>query len=315
MITLNLIDLEKSDIKYKISQFPDRQQNIVIKDNYIENLYNYSIKIISRLNNWFDLELIVCTVACLKELNVEKIHLYTPYFVGARSDRKFEDGGNWYLKQVICPVINSLNLASITVLDPHSWVLGNLLNNFKYIDNENLVTHFAIPEIIKEMKLPAITDDKYHVTPKGLHYDKRGFDNLILISPDAGASHKVEKIAKALGYTKDIITCNKERDTQGNLTKTVVPLNTKLHADKDFIIVDDICDGGRTFTNIADNIKQNGYIKNKIYLVITHGIFSAGFEELTKYFDSIYCTNSYSNIGDLQGNNLQKTKTKQLNVY
>ena len=140
-------------------------------------------------------------------------------------------------------------------------------------------------------------------------------DKFILIAPDGGSLKKIYKLAEQIGYKGDIITCNKERDTQGNLTKTVVPLNTKLHADKDFIIVDDICDGGRTFTNIADNIKQNGYIKNKIYLVVTHGIFSAGFEELTKYFDGIYCTNSYSNIGDLQGNNLQKTKTKQLNVY
>ena len=30
MRTLNLVDLGKSDIKYKISKFPDGQQNIII---------------------------------------------------------------------------------------------------------------------------------------------------------------------------------------------------------------------------------------------------------------------------------------------
>ena len=30
MKTLNLVDLDKSDVKYKISKFPDGQQNIVI---------------------------------------------------------------------------------------------------------------------------------------------------------------------------------------------------------------------------------------------------------------------------------------------
>lgn len=37
MKTLNLVDLDKSDIKYKIQKFPDGQQNIVINTGYIEN--------------------------------------------------------------------------------------------------------------------------------------------------------------------------------------------------------------------------------------------------------------------------------------
>jgi ribose-phosphate pyrophosphokinase len=58
------------------------------------------------------------------------------------------------------------------------------------------------------------------------------------------------------------------------------------------VIVDDICDGGRTFTEIAKAIRTQ--VPNaRIYLVVTHGIFSAGFEELEKYFERIYTTNSY----------------------
>ena len=30
------------------------------------------------------------------------------------------------------------------------------------------------------------------------------------------------------------------------------------------------------------------------FLVVSHGIFSKGFSELSKYFEGIYCTNSYS---------------------
>lgn len=312
MKTLNLTDPERSEIKYKISKFPDGQQNIVINNepdefNNILPGYYYlagkskiytkdSVEIKSRLNNWSDLELIVCTIASLRELGIEKIHLYCPMFLGARSDRKFEDGGNWYLKQVICPIINSLELASIAVTDAHSFVLGNLLNNYKAVDNEHLVSHFAIPEIIKNMKLPARAVDEYHITPKDLHYDKRGFDNLILVSPDVGASHKIQKIAEAIGYTDRIIVCTKERDANGKLTRTNVPFIDA--PDKDFIIIDDICDGGRTFTNIASEIRNNIIDrykgKGKIYLIVTHGIFSAGFEELSKYFDGIYCTNSYA---------------------
>lgn len=92
--------------------------------------------------------------------------------------------------------------------------------------------------------------------------------------------------------------------------------------EKDFIIIDDICDGGATFINIASKIKE--YYKGfkyepKIYLIVTHGIFSKGFKELSEYFDGIYCTNSYKNIrldqpiNDILG--ADSNFVKQLNVF
>ena len=125
----------------------------------------------------------------------------------------------------------------------------------------------------------------------------------ILVSPDAGASHKIYKLAEQIGYKGDIITCSKERDNKGKLTKTVVPISPHyLDSLKDHIIIDDICDGGTTFINIAKTLKKryasmnNEDMKGKLYLIVTHGIFSKGFEELSQYFDGIYCTNSYKDI-------------------
>jgi len=165
MKTLNLVDLEKSDIKYKISKFPDGQQNIVLDFNIFEDIRtnnkiqgyshqvdihrNYEVTIKSRLNNWKDLELIVCAVASLEGCQVPIIHLYTPYIMGARSDRKFQDGGNNYLKDVICPIINSLNFKSVTCIDPHSHSLECCIKNFKSIDNSQLVK-FALNQIYNE---------------------------------------------------------------------------------------------------------------------------------------------------------------------
>ena len=154
MKTLNLTDLRKSDIKYKISKFPDGQQNIVIKEFLAHTPKEWGIgtkietpvEIKSRLNNWLDLELIICAVASLRELGVEEIHLYVPYIVGARSDRKFEEGGNNYLKDVICPIINSLNFKTVTCIDPHSSSLECCLKNFKSINNSELVK-FALQDI------------------------------------------------------------------------------------------------------------------------------------------------------------------------
>lgn len=158
MKTLNLVYPEKSDIRYKIQSYPDGQQNNVInKEDCYESKYGHlcmthedcKVTIKSRLNNWKDLELIVCTVASLREIGVEEIHLYTPYVMGARSDRKFEEGGNNYLKDVICPIINSLNFKSVTCIDPHSDVLEACIKGFRKESNLELVK-FALYSIFNK---------------------------------------------------------------------------------------------------------------------------------------------------------------------
>lgn len=294
MKILNLVDESKSEIKYKISKFPDGQQNIVIESgkwNYTDNIV---VQIKSRLNNWLDLELITCAVASLRELGVEQIHLYTPYIVGARSDRKFEEGGDNYLKDVICPIINSLNFKTVNCVDPHSDVLEACIKGFRKASNLNLVK-FALNNLY-----PCTWDTSQ--------------DNFILISPDAGASKKIYKLAEQIGYKGEIITCSKDRDENGKLTKTIVPqLPEKLYK-KDCIIIDDICDGGATFINIAKELKKDSNC-GKIYLIVTHGIFSKGFEELNKYFDGIYCTNSYNDQTVNGVSNSDSQKVKQLNIF
>ena len=311
MKILNLTNNETSDIKFEISNFPDGQQQVKILP-FTHILYNtgnkifkskapefiisgnISIQIKSRLNNFQDLELIICAVKSLQKLGIKKIHLLTPYFLGSRSDRKFEEGSNNYLKDVICPIVNSLKFESVTVLDPHSDVLEACLNNFKKFDNFMLFSWF-----------------------KDLQIKNPSLKNSILISPDAGANKKIFKVAEQIGYTGDVITCSKSRDENGKLSRVNVPL--RLGLDKqDLIIIDDICDGGATFINIAKEIKSKSWLTGKIYLIVTHGIFSKGFKELNQYFDGIYCTNSYSNLGSnmmsLRNDN-QLHKVKQLNVF
>lgn len=150
MKILNLVYPEKSDIKYNKIQFPDGQQQVIIgtggKVTYTSSI---PIQIKSRLNNFEDLELIICSTKSLRNLGVKEIHLYVPYFLGSRSDRQFEQGSNNYLKDIICPIINSLNFESITVLDPHSYSLECCIKNFRSIDNSQLVK-FALNQIYNE---------------------------------------------------------------------------------------------------------------------------------------------------------------------
>lgn len=301
MLILDLVNSENSDIKYKISKFPDGQQNITLVPDFSEEA---RVAISSRLNNWLDLELIVGATACLREEGVKDIKLAIAYFMGARSDRKFEEGGNNYLKQVICPIINSLGFEAVGVLDPHSNVLEACLNNFKKTTNAEFV-EWAIRDIIVNSKVNDKEEDIIHI------------GDIIYIAPDAGAAHKIYATLKEARIDNPIvIICSKERDAQGNLTKVVVPDLDKF-TNQTFVVIDDICDGGRTFTNIVKYIEETdqSLIPNRKYLLITHGIFSNGFKDLSQYFDGLYSTNSYSSIGDYAGNGMEKTNLKQFNLF
>jgi ribose-phosphate pyrophosphokinase len=269
------IDLTKPDhiSGVTISRFPDGQQNVKIT-RHLSGSYPVLIK--SRFTSFKDLELIICTVKSLRRLEVEKICLYIPYLLGARSDRQFSLNENSYLVDVIAPILNAQNFHKVFTLDVHSHVAAACINNLTNLDNTTFVKNVSY----------SIYGDRFKINTSS-----------ILISPDAGASHKIYNLAKQIEYTGDIITCSKERDTEGNLTKVNVPYQNTDFREKDFIIIDDICDGGATFINIAKHLNNGDFsTKPKVYLIVTHGIFSKGFSELSKYFDGIYCTNSYRDI-------------------
>lgn len=309
---LNLVYPEKSQVKYDLIQFPDGQQQVVID---VKSMFHNDDPVCdgciirSRMNDFKDLELIICAVKSLNNMGLKAIFLECPYFLGSRSDRKFESGSNNYLKDVICPIVNSLNLTWITVIDPHSDVLEACLNNFLKIDNLKLVQW--------------VLNTKYGTAQAGgLVYPRTS--NINIISPDAGANKKIYSLAEKIDYKNEIITCSKHRDESGKITKTNVP-----HFDitKDSVIIDDICDGGRTFIEIAKIIKErheafdrekSNKQPGKIYLIVTHGIFSKGYKELNQYFDGIYCTNSYKDVDETEWDGDKKdtpTNVKQLNIF
>lgn len=292
---LNLAYPENSPIDFKISKFPDGQQTIDINNPRSVSQHN-SVTIKSRLNNFRDLELIICANQALKNLGVETIHLYVPYFIGARSDRKFQDGGVHYIKQVIAPIINNQNFKSVTVIDPHSNILEACINNLVMVTNFNLV--------------------KYALTKIDNKNGER--DRICLVSPDAGAYKKIFDVAKEFKI-ENIITATKVRDViSGKILRTEIPVLDQ-HNNLSYVIIDDICDGGRTFIQLATALKQKNC--GKIYLIVTHGIFSNGYDSLSENIDGIFCTNSVKDIMDgeiLFTSSEHKTIhsfVKQINVF
>jgi ribose-phosphate pyrophosphokinase len=291
-MVLNLAYPENSQVEFKISKFPDGQQTIdLVNWSNIER-YTDPVIIKSRLNSFRDLELIICATQAVRNIKPNReIQLYVPYFLGSRSDRKFVEGGVNYLKQVICPIINNQNYSKVTVLDPHSDVLEACLNNYEKVNNIHLVK-WALSNI----------DNKNDAQ-----------ERTMIVSPDAGALKKIYDVAKIFKIN-NVVTAGKVRDiVTGNILKTELP-TMNLDGIEQFVIIDDICDGGRTFIELAKVIREQ--TEKPIYLIVTHGIFSAGLLELSKYFNGVYCTNSVKDIDVEQYSDFTVNKDflKQLNT-
>ena len=60
------------------------------------------------------------------------------------------------------------------------------------------------------------------------------------------------------------------------------------------MIVDDLADGGRTFSLLAEELNSQG--AEKVFLYVSHGQFNNGFDDLLKRIDGIFCTNSFRDI-------------------
>jgi len=221
------------------------------------------VTITSQLKTFNDFGLLLLSIDALKRMDVETINIFIPYFPAARQDRVMIPGEPLSVK-VYADILNHTNVNQVTVYDAHSEVTPAVLNNCKVIPN-----HKFIEEVLEQV----------------------GHDTL-LISPDGGALKKIYKVSEFLGG-KDVVECSKSRDVKTGELK-----GFKVYADdlqgKDCLIVDDICDGGGTFMGLAEELKNKN--AGKLYLAVSHGIFSKGFDHLAKHFTKIFTTDSFQNI-------------------
>ncbi|MBM3272747.1 ribose-phosphate pyrophosphokinase [Candidatus Kaiserbacteria bacterium] len=221
------------------------------------------VTIVTRLNGSDDIMELLMATDALKEMGCEKIHVFFPYLPYARQDRVMKPGEAFSLR-VFADLLNAQGYASVTVFDAHSDVGPALIRRCRVISNHALVARVLA-----------------------------GRSNYVLLSPDSGAFKKISKLADALRYQGDIALCNKVRVTDGAIASVTVTVSD--FAGADVFIVDDICDGGRTFIALAQEIRKRN--AGKIYLIVSHGIFSYGEEPLRSGgIDHVFTTDSIRNV-------------------
>lgn len=249
-----------------------------IKEAYIDTTNSKRVEIHQDIRSSDDFMSVVMVKDALDEIfrfhpvPIELFSLYVPY---ARQDRYCEKGEAFGVK-AFARLLNALGFSRVVIADPHSEVTPAVITNLDVIPQHEIAFHM-------------------------LGWKLR-MENFELVSPDGGALKKIFKLGTQMNL--QVHCADKIRDTAtGNIIRTDISVQDFKGAN--LMIVDDICDGGRTFIELAKVLRERN--AGKIELFVTHGIFSKGVDVFDGYVDCIHSFNVWEN-------NVQGTNTKGLLV-
>lgn len=250
---MKIIDINKQE-GVKLTLFNDNQPHVQLD----QSLWGEPVTVRIAIRSSLDLMNLMMVNNALDAVHCIKAVLQISYLLGARSDRHMVKGDSFDLR-VIADMINSCHFQFVDIVDPHSDVALALIHNSIAVPNSFLV-------------------EKYQM------------EDAILIVPDAGATKKSPKYFEWNSNLKDEVVCIKHRNVaDGKLTlKVIEPDKCK---DRNCVVIDDLCDGGATFVEIAKQIEPA-----HLTLIVTHGIFSKGLIELGTYYDSIIIGETYNSF-------------------
>ncbi len=208
------------------------------------------------------MDLLLTTDAVRRILQAGSVlRLEMPYIPYARQDRVAVEGEPLSIK-VFASLINSMGFDSVTVWDPHSDVSTALINNV-YV-------------------APAADRMVTAMGAKGSAYLLR---ECAFVAPDVGACKRVTKLANM--FKTDVVCADKVRDpVSGALSGTVIRGDLPQ---RPLLVVDDICDAGGTFIQLAKALREK--TDRPLYLYVTHGLFTKGVAPLKACYDKVFAAN------------------------
>ena len=184
------------------------------------------------------------------------IDLILPYLPYARQDRVCNHGESLSIA-VIGKMLEQFDLRTVTVLDPHSSVSMAVIKNIEVLSSTDI---FAADVTANQIDT--------------------------IVSPDAGAEKRAQELANRTGVS-NVVVASKYRDPSNG---QILGLELDQSAlGKRICVIDDICDGGRTFIEVAKCMPN---VEFKM-LCVSHGIFSKGTKIVTNCFNSVITTDSF----------------------
>lgn len=215
------------------------------------------------------LELLLAADAVRGAAPEATLDLFMPYIPYARQDRRMVPGDPLSIR-VFANLINACGFGQVLVLDPHSDVAPALIDRC-----QGCSVHHHVAAALQ----------------------RTGATKVVI--PDAGAAKRVHGIMDRIDGGSDIqaIQAMKTRDVRNKGAITGMSLADGPNVTgESCLIVDDICDGGRTFLELSKLLRRHGAAA--VHLYVTHGIFSHGLagllscSEAEGRLDGVATTNS-----------------------
>lgn len=212
--------------------------------------------------------------------NKVKVNLTIPNLFDAQADRRFNENEPANLK-LVCKFINEMKFNSVTVFHPHNQEATEaLIDDVKIIDNSEYIIR-----VLNQIGANPVLHEKYHTEGQPNNYD-----NLILMSTDAGGFKPLMKLCDKIGWKGETFSASKSRQYIEGKSKLIQQVGRSDFGGKDILIIDDICVNGGTFVGLAKMLKERNC--GKLYLAISHMTVEEPNPEIFKLFDKVFTTNS-----------------------
>lgn len=210
------------------------------------------IKVICRITNAEELFVLMQVNDILSRHGV-KWYLHITYLMSMRMDRVMDFNRPFSLS-IVGNILKNFSAYNIEILEPHSERVIDLANSFGRI-------------FINEI------DSEY-------------FKDATIVYPDRGSAERYQ------GYfCKGIIVFEKKRNIKTGKIESFEIDYANLTS-KNFVFVDDLCDGGGTFLGELEVLKEK-YPDGIFTLIVCHAVNEQGLRKVLDKFDKVVISNSY----------------------
>jgi ribose-phosphate pyrophosphokinase len=222
----------------EVGQFSDGEIQVKINQN-VRGADVYVIQPTSPPVNDNLMELLVM-VDALKRASADRITAVVPYYGYGRQDRKDRPRVPITAK-LVADLLTAAGVNRVLTMDLHA----GQIQGFFDIPVDHL---FAAPVIVG-------------------YFQSLGWDQMCIVSPDAGGVERARAVAKRLGGSLAIID---KRRIAPNLSQTMHIVGEVR--DKNVLIIDDIIDTAGTITQAADALVAEG--ARRVYASCVHPVLS-----------------------------------------
>lgn len=212
--------------------------------------------------------------------NKIKCGLIIPCLLDAQADRRFQGNSSANLK-LICNFINDMKWDKVSIYHPHNQeVVEALIDDVQIVDNSEFIMR-----VLNQLGANPILQEKYHI--KG---QPNNYDNLIIMSLDAGGYKPLMKLADKIGWKGETYSASKARKWLNGESTITQTLDRQDFGGKDILIIDDLLIGGGSVIGLAKMLKERNC--GKLYVAVSHITVNNPNPELFKTFDKVFTTNS-----------------------